>query len=32
MMYGHINMRGRFHFEPPTDTMFEIPDVEPDPT
>ncbi|MGC0342760.1 Tn3 family transposase [Streptomyces sp. SLBN-8D4] len=31
MMYGHINMRGRFHFEPPTDTMFEIPDVEPDP-
>lgn len=32
MMYGHINMRGRFHFEPPTDTMFEIPDLEPDPT
>ncbi|MFF4978564.1 Tn3 family transposase [Streptomyces sp. NPDC001046] len=32
MMYGHINMRGRFHFEPPTDTMFEIPDVEPDPS
>ncbi|MFF8482018.1 Tn3 family transposase [Streptomyces antibioticus] len=31
MMYGHINMRGRFHFEPPTDTMFEIPDLEPDP-
>ncbi|MEU6230569.1 Tn3 family transposase [Streptomyces sp. NPDC047042] len=32
MMYSHINMRGRFHFEPPTDTMFEIPDLEPDPT
>ncbi|WP_328935066.1 MULTISPECIES: Tn3 family transposase [unclassified Streptomyces] len=32
MMYSHINMRGRFHFEPPTDTMFEIPDLEPDPS
>ncbi|MEV6007313.1 Tn3 family transposase [Streptomyces sp. NPDC051976] len=32
LTYGHINMRGRFHFEQPTDTMFEIPDMEPDPT
>ncbi|MEU2776636.1 Tn3 family transposase [Streptomyces sp. NPDC007162] len=32
MMYSHINMRGRFHFESPTETTFEIPDLEPDPT
>ncbi|MFE0737980.1 Tn3 family transposase [Streptomyces sp. NPDC058855] len=30
LMYSHINMRGRFHFEMPTETMFAIPDLEPD--
>jgi TnpA family transposase len=30
-MHRHINMRGRFHFELPTETMFAIADLDADP-
>ncbi|MGY4957965.1 Tn3 family transposase [Streptomyces nigrescens] len=32
LMHRHINMRGRFHFELPTETTFVLPDPEPDAT